>query len=724
MKQVSTLFILLFFASFAFAQAPSIPIDFESDMLTYTWSDFGGGVGSVIDNPDASGINTSSKVAQVVKFEGEVFGGTTLGLAGPVDFGDNNAIKMKVWANRVDAPVLFKFEGPTPQEVSMNTTVANQWEELTFSFAGLTGFEFTAITIIYDLGVVGDGGADFTVYLDDIEFTTVTGGVELPVDFESTELTYTFSDFGGGVASVIDNPDASGINTSGKVGQMVKFEGEVFGGSTLALGGALDFGDNNAIKMKVWANRVGAPITFKLEGPAPTEVAVSTTVANQWEELTFSFAGLTGGTYSGITIIYDLGVVGDGGPDFTMYFDDIDYTTVSTTGGVQLPIDFESTELMYTWSDFGGGVGSVIDNPDASGINTSGKVAQMVKFEGEVFGGSTLALGGPIDFGSNNAIKMKVWANRVDAPVTFKLEGPVPVEVAVSTTVASQWEELVFNFAGLTGGTYTGITIIYDLGVVGDGSPDFTMYFDDIDLTTDMTPGVQLPVDFESTEFTYNWSDFAGGVATVIANPQQDDGNISNTVTQMVKFEGEVFGGSTLALSGAIDFGGNTEIEMKVFANRVGAPVLLKLEGPAPVERSLSTSVADQWENLVYDFSGDTGGTYTGITIIYDLGVVGDGGPDFTMLFDDIRFPGSVNVVDVRELNVTYFPNPARDFVVISAEEQVEAVSIFDLNGQRVYSERMSDNQRRIDVSTLPAGTYFIKVKIGEREGVAKLIKG
>ena len=250
----------------------------------------------------------------------------------PVDFGDNNAIKMKVYANRVNAPVLFKFEGPTPVEVAAVTTVANEWEELTFSFAGLTNLEFTAITIIYDLGVVGDGSADFTLLFDDIDFTTTSGGVQLPIDFESTTLTYNFSDFAGGVATVIDNPQSSGINTSAKVGQMIKFDGDVFGGSTLALGAALDFGTNNAIKMKVFANRVGAPLTFKLEGPAPVERAVSTTVANEWEELTFNFAGLTGGVYTGITIIYDLGVVGDGSADFTLLFDDMEFTTA--TGGV------------------------------------------------------------------------------------------------------------------------------------------------------------------------------------------------------------------------------------------------------------------------------------------------------------------------------------------------------------------------------------------------------
>jgi hypothetical protein len=465
---------------------------------------------------------------------------------------------------------------------------------------------------------------------------------------------------------------------------------------------------------------VNAPVTFKLEGPVPVEVNVPTTVANQWEELTFNFAGFTGGVYTGITIIYDLGVVGDGSADFTLYFDDIDYTTI--TGGVNLPIDFEDPELTYAWSDFGGGVASVIDNPDASGINTSSKVGEMIKFSGEVFGGSTLALGAPVDFGTNNAIKMKVWANRVGANVLFKLEGPAPVEVNVPTTVANQWEELTFSFAGLTGGTYTAITIIYDLGVVGDGGPDYTLYFDDIELAT-VTGGVNLPITFESEDLTYTFSDFGGGVGAVIDNPDASGINTSGKVVQLDKFAGEVFGGSTLALGGPIEFGDNTEIEMKVWAPRTDAPMLLKLEGPTPVEINMTPTVANEWTTLTYDFAGLTGNVYNAITFIYDLGVVGDGSENFRIYLDDIQFPGTVSTNDLTELEVTYFPNPVRDYLTLSAQDQLESIEIYDLSGRQVYQERLESYQRTVDLSGLPAGPYVIRVQVGGEQAVTKLIK-
>jgi len=53
----------------------------------------------------------------------------------------------------------------------------------------------------------------------------------LPLDFESGNITYTFSDFEGGVVTRIANPQSGGINTSGFVARMVKNQGAVYAGS-------------------------------------------------------------------------------------------------------------------------------------------------------------------------------------------------------------------------------------------------------------------------------------------------------------------------------------------------------------------------------------------------------------------------------------------------------------------------------------------------------------
>ncbi len=148
-------------------------------------------------------------------------------------------------------------------------------------------------------------------------------------------------------------------------------------------------------------------------------------------------------------------------------------------------IDFEDACGPYTFADFGGGVATVIDNPDPSGINTSDKVTQMQKFAGEVFGGSALALDAPVDWTQGTAFTMKVWASR-PADVLFKLEG-LNQERSNVQSGSSSWEELCFDFADATQGEdATDMTVIFDLGTVGDAADDpenWTFYFDGITQT-------------------------------------------------------------------------------------------------------------------------------------------------------------------------------------------------------------------------------------------------
>jgi beta-glucanase (GH16 family) len=791
--------------------------DFEPAGAPYTFGDFGGGVVTVIDNSQSSGINTSATVGQMQKFAGEVFGGSTLTLNGEVDFSDSSTFTMKVFASR-SVPVLFKLEGLNVERSVTHT--GSGWEELSFDFAGDTGAGVTQITLIFDLGVNGDAGGDadnWTFLFDDIALGAAAPVAFTATDFEPAGAPYTFGDFGGGVVTVIDNSQSAGINTSATVGQMQKFAGEVFGGSTLTLNGEVDFSDSSTFTMKVFASR-SVPVLFKLEG-LNVERSVTHT-GSGWEELSFDFAGDTGAGVTQITLIFDLGVNGDAGGDadnWTFLFDDIalssaadeagagdgagasagnvtfdddavlytftdfgddtvtllgaDPTPVTnvvavttkgvgaatfagtTVGGssfvypltatdsqitvrvyvpdVGTPVrlkledatdptksveaqvvtslanewetltfdfnvqaegtaalnpsytfdkvsiffnfgtdgatagektyfwdditfiggsgngsptgaapafsttDFEPAGAPYTFGDFGGGAVTVIDNPQSAGINTSATVAQMQKFAGEVFGGSTLTLNGEVDFSEGSTFTMKVFASR-SVEVLFKLEG-LNVERSV-THAGSGWEELSFDFAGDTGADVTKISLFFDLGTVGDAGGDadnWTFLFDDIALgaAAAEAPSAFATTDFEPSE---TFANFEGGVATVIDNPQIVGINTSATVGQMQKFAGATFGGSTLTLNGEVDFSASSAFTMKVFASR-SVDVLFKLEG-LNVERTV-THAGSGWEELSFDFDGDTGAGVTKITLIFDNGTVGDAAGDadnWTFYFDDI----------------------------------------------------------------------------------------
>jgi hypothetical protein len=67
----------------------------------------------------------------------------------------------------------------------------------------------------------------------------------------------------------------------------------------------------------------------------------------------------------------------------------------------------------------------------------------------------------------------------------FKVEnlanGGINFEKEVTTTKSGQWEELSFDYSAInTANTYQRVVLIFDLGTSGDGSANFTYYFDDI----------------------------------------------------------------------------------------------------------------------------------------------------------------------------------------------------------------------------------------------------
>lgn len=143
-------------------------IDFESPSSTYSFNNFEGGVSTLVDNPYSDDFNNSAQVVQMQKFAGNHWGGTAITLPKTIDVLDNTTFTMKVWSDRA-VEVLFKLEGMNVERIVPHSGTG--WETLSFDFAGDSGTDVTAITVIFDLGTMGDAGADpdnWTFYYDDI----------------------------------------------------------------------------------------------------------------------------------------------------------------------------------------------------------------------------------------------------------------------------------------------------------------------------------------------------------------------------------------------------------------------------------------------------------------------------------------------------------------------------------------------------------------------------
>ena len=343
-------------------------------------------------------------------------------------------------------------------------------------------------TVTHNYTNIGTYTVTVTAYSGGTTFTTVTSQVTitnpllLPIDFESSSLEYEFTNFGGAAASVVNNPNPSGINTSAKVGSMTPAAGQPWTGGYLTLGAPIDLSTHKNIRIKVWSPQAGVPVLLKLEnvsdGAISSEVSATTTTANAWEELTYNFAGATQ-QYSKIVLFFNAANAGTGD---TYYFDDIEQFSASV-----LPLNFES-DLVYTWNNFGGAIGNEVANPQANGINTSARVGQYYKNAGsETWAGVAIPLATPIDFSDMQHVKMKVWSPQAGIIVLMKFENMNPhvagddIEKQTTTTVANQWEELTFDFTGIdNSNNYQQIVLFFNFNVPGTGE---TYYFDDINLS-------------------------------------------------------------------------------------------------------------------------------------------------------------------------------------------------------------------------------------------------
>lgn len=351
--------------------------------------------------------------------------------------------------------------------------------------------------------------------------------VSMPLLFEDTNFDYdrAFTTGDGVTVSVIENPAPDDENRSNRVGKFVKDGAGEDAGLHFETERHFEFSsDLREITMHVWSPRADVPVKIRLSqqnGSATYETTAQTTVAAQWEELTFEISSEGFGTqWDEIRLFFDAdGESGDGSANDTWYFDTMDVFGLDlATGGdmggmipVPLPQDFEDTSMDWNraFTGFSGGEITVVENPHPDELNSSAWVAKKVKNQGQFWGGAFMNTQQVFSFDEDNhTISMKVWSPRPNVPVLLKVEqqnGVRDYEIAVNTTTSEEWEEMTWDMSGAGfEHQWDIITYIFDFaaGQIGDGSANFTWYFDDVvvnsgEIGTSTEPRENLPESFQ-----------------------------------------------------------------------------------------------------------------------------------------------------------------------------------------------------------------------------------
>lgn len=84
-----------------------------------------------------------------------------------------------------------------------------------------------------------------------------------------------------------------------------------------------------------------------------------------------------------------------------------------------------------------------------------------------------------------------------------------------------------------------------------------------------------------------------------------------------------------------------------------------------------------------------------------------------------------VNTGDVKTLDdLSLYPNPADEFISLNlpADEKSAVLEIINMSGKTVYTCEVKQTEQHVDVHTLPAGVYLVKVLVFEGVKTEKLI--
>nr|WP_314836095.1 T9SS type A sorting domain-containing protein [uncultured Flavobacterium sp.] len=752
----------------------SLPVTFDDETVEYGLIGFGGADdSSVVVDPTLS----SNKVVKVVKSAGaETWAGTTvtaaaqLGFSSPIPFTvADTKMNVRVWSPNAGIQVRLKVEDHANNGITCESeatvTTASGWQTLEFNFAnqvaGSAALDVTKnydkASIFFNFGVTGATAGEKTYYFDDVKFGAFTSTpveltqMNLPVTFDETTVDYGLIGFGGAEASsVVVDPTLS----SNKVVKVIKSStAELWAGTTVTAAAELGFLTkipftltDTKMNVRVWSPNAGIQVRLKVEDHANNGITCETeatvTTASGWQTLEFNFANPASGTaafdssknYDKASIFFNFGVTGATAGEKTYYFDDVKFGAAPVeTVGLALPIDFESSTITYAFTDFDGGAATKIANPQSSGINTSATVAQMVKGAGAAWAGSYITMPSAIDFSTKKIFKVKVWSPVAGKKLLLKFEGAGAAfeKLSSAITAANTWEELTFDFTGLSVNNLNNkIVLIFDLGTVGDGSANSTYLIDDITQSAASGPvsdPITLPLTFESSTVNYSFIDFDGGAVTKIANPQSSGANTSATVAQMVKGAGAGWAGSKIIMASPIDFSVNKIFKVKVWSPVAGKKLLLKFEGAgAPFElESAPIATANTWQELTFDYTsvGGVNNLNNQIVFIFDLGTAGDGSANSTYLFDDVIQTNTLSVAKFETASVKMYPNPVKSTLTIDANSTIEKVAVYNLLGQEVLVRNPKSNSTTLQTGGLQKGVYIVRTNVDGNVTTSKIIK-
>jgi len=645
-----------------------LPVTFEGSTIEYGVIGFEGAQASTIEVDPTNANNTVVKV--IKSAAAQPWAGTTitaaaeLGLATPIPFtASNQTMTLKVWSPDAGITVRMKVEehGNNTHTVETDavTTVAGQWETLTFNFANQgagtaainLAYTYDKPTVFFNYGVNGATAGEKTYYFDDLMMGTGGGTglaqMTLPVNFEGTTIDYGVIGFEGAQASTIEVDPTNANNMVVKV--IKSATAQPWAGTTITAAAELGLASpipftasNQKMTLKVWSPDAGITVRLKVEehgnNTHTVETDAVTTVAGQWETLTFDFANQGAGTaainlaytYDKPTVFFNYGVNGATAGEKTYYFDDLKMYALPASG-LQITVDvcsIAATEVRMT-------------GPFWSWDPTAGPFA----------------------------------VNNNDGTWTFTLD-PIPTtDMEYLIIVNGVQESLISDMQN--GGNCAPVTDFFGYAnrkwVVGSGNV-FISYdrcvpcsYPNIVITTEVC---STATSVRLTGPNWQWNPNFGPAAV-----SNGDGTYTFTISPAPNDTLEYL----LVKDGVVE---NLIQEM---VNGAGC---------APLT-DYSTYANRRW-------------------------IIGQGAVSNTY---GRCSPCSIGIGELTDSDLVIFPNPADSKITVSSEHKIEKIEIYSMLGALIATKKVEMNETEINLENFTPGVYTFNVYANDAVKVVRIIK-
>lgn len=246
---------------------------------------------------------------------------------------------------------------------------------------------------------------------------------------------------------------------------------------------------------------------------------------------------------------------------------------------------------------------------------------------------------------------------------------------------------------------------------------------------------INLPITWnDSANVDYTTIDFAGNLSELAPDPT----NASNLVLKITRqvesliFAGTVLGTDMGLLAPMPLTAVNRFLSAKVYCPAAGLKVRLKVEniagGGVNVETDQLSTVANQWENLTFDFAQNSPGTppinyanvHNKLVIFFNFGVTGANAGQQIFYLDDVVFGTFTKTNETINVgDVSLFPNPnSGTFQVKTNGNNGKETSIVITNsvGKTVFEKVLSNENgaQLIETTNLKPGIYHYHGKTGK----------